>query len=714
MIKADFFDRFALTFHQLSLSQLDLGVIWLNEKGRVIWVNNQYTLLSGFDLSEITQLSIFEINPTLNLLSWRKFWKRLKESSSDQFETQHISQTGKLYPVQVEARSYSIEDQFFCCKIIRVSNQNNSHLELLQSLTQVLQICVWNWDLLTNNFTITPDFQTLFPVPSSTFASHTSLMGMLSPICKKEDIELLQSCLKKVTTTEKSFKLDLFIPSLTQWLHISGEAIKKNEKVIQLRGTIQDKTTQKLGESHLEIAKFALDNASNMVIWTNEKADLLYFNKTVISTLGYSRKELAQMKIYDINKQFDKVNWKKYWANLKENKSIVFEGQHYHKDGQIIPVKISTNYVELNGQEFSCGIIQDITEWKRKEVELATAYQELRIIKEQFELENIYLKEEIRQDHDFNEIISQSDNYTEVLSQIQQVAATDATVLITGETGTGKELLVRALHRISTRANKSLIKINCAVLPPNLIESELFGHEKGAFTGAIQKKIGRFELAHEGTIFLDEIGELPLDLQAKLLRVLQEGEFERLGGTKTISVNTRVIAATNRNLPEQIRKNKFREDLFYRLNVFPIHNIPLRERREDIPLLIHFFMRKYGERLGRKFLKINPSFLESLMKYDFPGNIRELENFIERAVIISTPPELKLENWAEEQENKPFYNGFKTFDQMQYDHIMKALRQANWKVSGKFGAAELLDLNPKTLESKMRKLKISRRDFIDD
>lgn len=605
MTKSDFFNNLTLDFHQFSLSKIDLGIIWFNKKGRILWANQSYVSLSGYSLKELTQSSIFEISPTINLLSWRKLWNKWGKNEEIRLDTQHINKTGELYSVSIDVHYLNIKGTGFCCKIIQ---------PLSHSIDQ---------NMLFNHQKRTEEIQS-------------------------------------------------------------------------------------------KIAKLSLDNADNMVVWSNKAGELIYFNKALSSTLGYTPEELKNIKIYQLYKDLNHSKWITHWNEVKTQQNLLMETQYLHKNGDIIPVEASINYFQFHNQEFNCGIIRNLTKNIEKEQELAVAYQELRTIKEQFELENIYLKEEIRQDHDFNEIISKSNNYAKVLTQIQQVAITDATVLITGETGTGKELLVRALHRISGRSKKPLIKINCAVLPPNLIESELFGHEKGAFTGAIQKKMGRFELADQGTIFLDEIGELPLDLQAKLLRVLQEGEFERVGGTKTIQVNTRVIAATNRNLPEQVRKEKFREDLFYRLNVFPIHNIPLRERREDIPLLINFFMRKYGDQVGKKFLKVNNNFLESLQKYDFPGNIRELENFIERAVIISTPPELQLEDWADKYSNQSNSKRFKTFAQMQYDHILNALRQANWKVSGEYGAAELLDLNPKTLESKMRKLKISRKDFIEE
>jgi len=326
--------------------------------------------------------------------------------------------------------------------------------------------------------------------------------------------------------------------------------------------------------------------------------------------------------------------------------------------------------------------------------------------------QNKYLQEEIKLTHNFEEIISKSANFHKVLQQIEQVASTDATVLILGESGTGKELMARAVHNISHRSKRPLVKINCATLPANLIESELFGHEKGAFTGAMDRKIGRFELADGGTIFLDEIGELPVELQAKLLRVLQEGEFERLGNPKTMKVNVRVIAATNRNLQQAIEKKEFREDLYYRLNVFPITCPPLRDRKEDIPLLVKHFCQKHEGRIGKKVTDIQPRVMEALMSYNWPGNIRELENIIERALILSRDNILEYGEWVPTQKTQPgetAASGTKLED-VEKEHIIEALKKTGWKVSGEKGAAKILGLNPTTLEARMKKMGIAREN----
>lgn len=328
--------------------------------------------------------------------------------------------------------------------------------------------------------------------------------------------------------------------------------------------------------------------------------------------------------------------------------------------------------------------------------------------KARLEAQNVYLQEEIKGNHNFEELIGSSTTLKKVLKAVERVAPTDSTVLVTGETGTGKELIARAIHNLSPRKNKPLVKVNCAAIPAGLIESELFGHEKGAFTGALTKKTGRFEVADKGTIFLDEIGELPLDLQSKLLRVLQEGEFERVGGTQTFKVNVRVIAATNRNLEQLSKIGQYRPDLYYRLNVFPIQLPALREREGDIPLLAQYFVHKCAVNLGKKIDRIPERMVTALQRYQWPGNIRELEHVIERAVILSDGPELEPIDWLSHSDNRTGSTKAMTLEEMERQHICDVLEQTNWRVSGDKGAAAILGLKPTTLEARMKKLGIVR------
>jgi transcriptional regulator with GAF, ATPase, and Fis domain len=320
----------------------------------------------------------------------------------------------------------------------------------------------------------------------------------------------------------------------------------------------------------------------------------------------------------------------------------------------------------------------------------------------------VYLQQELETTHGYGEIVGTAPPMKSVYEAIEKVAATDSTVLITGETGTGKELVARAIHSASQRKDKVLVRVNCAALPAGLIESELFGHEKGAFTGATSRKIGRFELANGGTIFLDEIGDIPLDLQNKLLRVLQEGEFERLGDSQTRKVDVRVIAATNRELSDAIEEGLFRSDLFYRLNVFPIGVPALRERSKDIPLLVKHLVMKYSVKLGKSIESIPQAAMNALMAYDWPGNVRELENVIERAVILTGGTELELGDWLTAATSAG-PSRIPTLEELERDHITRVLEATGWRVRGDAGAAALLGLKPTTLEARMKKLGIERK-----
>ncbi len=466
-------------------------------------------------------------------------------------------------------------------------------------------------------------------------------------------------------------------------------------------------------KEQLHFTQYAIDISNDMILWLDHEGYIIYANESLCKRLGYTKDELKAFHIEDIDKKHTKESYQKVWNNIiKKDKSRSIETVMLTKDKKELTFEVNANYIQFNGKEYNYAFARDVTKRKANELQLQQSIKENEKLREQLEAEKDYLQKEIHLQHNFDEIISSSKKYKAILSQVEEVAPTDTTVLITGETGTGKELIARALHSLSLRSKRALIKINCAVLPENLIESELFGHERGAFTGAIQTKIGRFELASGATIFLDEIGELPLELQAKLLRVLQEGEFSRLGSNKILQTDVRIIAATNRNLDKQVQKGKFRQDLFYRLNVFPIANIPLRERKEDIMLLTQHFMEKFNEKIGKNITTISKASAKKLTSYDFPGNIRELENIIERAVILSKGKSLTLNHWFPSKQNTASSKSFKTLEELQKDHIIKALKKTNWKVSGVGGAAELLGLKDKTLDSKMRKLDIHRRDFM--
>jgi formate hydrogenlyase transcriptional activator len=359
-------------------------------------------------------------------------------------------------------------------------------------------------------------------------------------------------------------------------------------------------------------------------------------------------------------------------------------------------------------QQEDIGLLAQVANQIAIAVENALAYREIAELKNKLAEEKLYLEEEIRTEHNFEEVIGESAALKRALSQVETVSPTDSTVLVLGETGTGKEMIARAIHDLSRRRDGTFVKINCAAIPTGLLESELFGHEKGAFTGAITQKIGRFELAHRGTLFLDEVGDIPLELQPKLLRVLQEKEFERLGGTRTIWVDVRLVAATNRNLGQMVGEGLFRRDLYYRLNVFPILIPPLRERSEDVPLLVRYFVQKYARRMDRHIETISAEEMDALTHYHWPGNVRELENLIERAVILSPGPELRvpiadLKPPSETPSNL-------SLQAAEREHIIRVLGETKGVVGGPRGAAARLGLKRTTLQSKMRKLGIAPRE----
>jgi formate hydrogenlyase transcriptional activator len=351
-------------------------------------------------------------------------------------------------------------------------------------------------------------------------------------------------------------------------------------------------------------------------------------------------------------------------------------------------------------------------------LENAFAFREIAELRDRLAEEKLYLEDEIRSEFNFDEIVGDSPALNRILKQVEIVAPTDSTVLILGETGTGKELIARAIHKLSRRSARTFVKLSCPAIPAGLLESELFGHERGAFTGAISQKIGRVELANGGTLFLDEVGDLPLELQPKLLRLLQEREFERLGSTRTLTADVRVIAATNRDLAQTVAEGKFRSDLYYRLYVFPITAPPLRDRREDIPILVRYFTQKYSRRMNRHIETISSEAMHALTRWEWPGNIRELENFVERAVILTSGKSLRVpleelhgnSAGARHAPAAPITDSDDKLEDSERKHILKVLRETNGVVAGPYGAAARLGLKRTTLQSKMQKLGIDRKD----
>jgi transcriptional regulator with GAF, ATPase, and Fis domain len=408
----------------------------------------------------------------------------------------------------------------------------------------------------------------------------------------------------------------------------------------------------------------------------------------------------------------DKQTYVKWGIRSVLNTPIVTGGSVVHvfainsvKSERVWPEELYPR-LQLLGEIFVNAL-----ERRETRLELEKRLREIEELKQRLENENIYLHEEVKLLADHSEIVGQSHAMKKVLSQAEQVARTDSTVLIQGETGTGKELVARAIHRLSSRKDRLLVTINCASLPPTLIESELFGRERGAYTGALTKMIGRFEVADGSTLFLDEIGEIPLELQGKLLRVLEQGNFERLGSTNTLHVNVRIIAATNRDLGDEVKAGRFRKDLYYRLNVFPIAIPPLRKRPEDIPLLVWAFVRMFQERMGKEIETISKKTMEALQSYSWPGNVRELKNVIEHAMILSNDKTLSVQL---PRPGSLETDATQTLQDMERRHILAVLERTGWRLAGDGGAAEVLGLKRTTLRAKMKKLDIKRSNKAQD
>jgi len=501
------------------------------------------------------------------------------------------------------------------------------------------------------------------------------------------------------------FPVDVLLTSV----HLQGKEI--------IHVTLRDIAERKKAEQALRDSekkyKFLFEKSTILNCITDMNGIITEINSKFLEILGYLKNEVIGRNIMDFVVAEQREKAAEILAkDFKGEESPENDVDMLAKDGSSRTILCSRGPALLYKGDATAGILLitviDITDRKRAEEALKMALSEVEKLKNRLEDENLYLQNEIKLTHNFEEIIGKSKAIKNILGKVEQVAATDSTVLILGETGTGKELIARAVHNISGRCDRPLVKINCAALPGNIIESELFGHEKGAFTGAYTRKIGRFELANRGTIFLDEIGELPVDLQVKLLRVLQDGKFERLGNPLTIKVDVRIIAATNRDLEKAIKNSTFREDLYYRLNVFPIKVPSLRDRKEDIPFLAKHFIKKFCKKIGRKIEIIQQKVMDGLLTYDWPGNIRELENIIERAVIVCQGKRLEAGDWLPQKSMPAGTQDLTTLEEIEKAHILKVLESTRWQVSGEKGAAKILGLNQNTLVSRLKKLNIRR------
>jgi PAS domain S-box-containing protein len=850
-----------------TLENLYEGVFWVNAAGRIVQVNKMATIMTGRSEKELTTMLVTDLNPPAIVQDFLVFWKRLKKEKKITFEAQHRHKDGHLYDVEISGNYIEFEGEEFSCSIVRIVSNEKKENRLYRFTLQNLQEAIYWLDDQANIIEVNET-----ACKTIGYTRDELLRKTVYDINPKENVKTwanhwkLVKIEKKITIQaihrhKKGYEYDVEITN--NYIEFGGNEyscciVKDLRKKIleeEILRTISEATagltgtdyfrglakyvTAALGVRYALVSECVNDNKTRVrTLSYMDRNDLLenieydldgtpceivmkgkdYFcanelekqfpkekgiqsyiavpicspstgevlghiagldivpmtnihNQTSILKIFASRAG-AEMDRLDALKKLEKVNveLQRLLSESEERFRDLFEEApiayvHEGLDSKFIkanraalktlgikPEEILSTYgaslvpntpeaqKRLKDAFESIGKGTDtsgvVLELRRKDngqplwiqwwsnPDKSAQYTRTMFIditdkvlmeQEQARLkaQNQYLQEEIKLNNNFEEIISKSKNFHKTLQQIEKVASTDATVLIAGESGTGKELIARAVHNISNRSKKPLVKVNCATLPASLIESELFGHERGAFTGAMERKIGRFELADGGTIFLDEIGELPVELQSKLLRVLQEGEFERLGNPKTFKVNVRVIAATNRNLQQAIEKKEFREDLFYRLNVFPIITPPLRERKEDIPLLVKHFISKYEGKMGKKITHVSPGVIEALISYDWPGNIRELENLIERALILTPGNTLETGEWlpmlkhvTATGDNKSV---LRSMEEIEKEHILAVLNQTKWKVSGEKGAAKILELNATTLEARMKKLGIKRQ-----
>ena len=698
-------------FTKYSMDHARDMIFWLNSESIIEYVNYSTCQKLGYSQQELVGNHIGFIDKNYKDVA-DEFWKDLKDQKSIEFETYNQAKDGVQIPVRVVTNYINYKGKELNCAFARDLTKQRKRTELLNiskiTLDNSPQMIFWlNEDGSLKYFNqaflekmgyskeeiekkVIHDF-----IHDSSLESH------------KKDWERLKK-VKFIEDVNRNFvtKSGVYFP-----VEVTVSMIKDDGTYFST-AVCRDVTERKRLEQLATMSKYTLDQSLDMVCWINEDGSFKYYNEAFVRMTGYNKNKLEKMKYHELLSQSNEKRYKADWIDLKDGATITNMEQDLKlANGKILPCEMNVSMVKFENIEFLVAFLKDVTLRKEKEAKLNEQFEEVNRLHAAAAAENLELKQEIDLEFNFSNIITRDPNYKRVLRQVEQVADTDATVLILGETGTGKELLARAIHRLSEREKMSLVKVNCGALPKNLIESELFGHEKGSFTGAHQQKIGKFERANQGTIFLDEIGELPLDVQSKFLRVLQEGEIERVGGTKTIKVDVRIIAATNRNLETEVAKNAFREDLYYRLNVFPIYNIPLRERPEDIPLLIEHFATKYAKKINKEISEISTTSMNKLMRYDFLGNVRELENLVERAVILSKNKVLTFDLSLSANQNVES-SSFLSMEEMQKKHIIEALKKSKGKVSGAFGAAELLNMNDKTLTSRMKKLEIDKRVYV--
>ncbi|WP_235296146.1 sigma-54 interaction domain-containing protein [Portibacter marinus] len=676
-------------------------VVCIDIDGNVVSYNESFKNSYNLELQKIGKLNWLEIDVSLNKPILQKIRQNVLNKGQIKWNT-YIYLDSVEYKVNITAKATEKYNSYLFLQILPWQNS-----KFARFLEKSNDSAYWYWNFINGQLIISKNFATILSIPtnsSDTFPANIS--QALSPILSTTEILSLQNSISKAKRNKS--------PLQFTW-QFKGQQYKLNaaptllgEKVSGFEGII--KKFKNAPEKPQSVIRNAIEKTQDLVLILNEELNISYANLAAVSKLGFSKSEFAEgMNIMDFDIEHTRQFYDQQMTQDDELTRSNFTTIFIRKNHKILPLEIEVILHEESDAKSLYLRARDISSERIQQSQLNASLAHKELTSRRLLQDKSYLLEEATHSKAFKDIISVSKSYKPILHQIDQVSNTDATVLIEGETGTGKELIARAIHNRSQRSKNPLIVVNCGSLPRDLIESELFGHTKGAFTGALQSKKGKFELADNSTIFLDEIGELPLDLQTRLLRVLQEGEVEKIGSEKTIKINTRIIAATNQSLFEMVEEKKFRKDLYYRLNVFPIINIPLRERKEDIEILANHFIKKYSIKLKKTITTLKPDDLNRLRSYHFPGNIRELENIIERSVILTQGRELNLDFWSPNLANGDKEDhDIMTLDEIQKVHIIDALEKTKWRISGDHGAARLLGLKDQTLFSKMRKFEITR------
>jgi PAS domain S-box-containing protein len=702
---------------QLIMDRGNDAVVLFDKKGHVRYANPAASKRLGYPPEALTQLQIFDLEEELNMVRYLQRWESAGTKKSKSWLVEWRLKSGETQFFRIQSSLFkNASPPLLCCFIPPAGSIQSLKTPTYRHLRHY-QIAIWEWNIINGDFQMTDNFLDILQLEPDQLPPprQLNIVSVLKDRLPSKQFATLIQKIKAAQKNRSAFELQLQLLHEGQGsgreINIYGYPMEEDNIVGKLQGSI---SVMQHSSEEKHLAGAVLERSEAMVCWINPDCTLRYVNRAMASRLGYEASEMAgQLEITDIDAENTIDQWHEIWSEASAGETMKMESTLKTRNDRVFPAEFHLDFLDINGTKLISLSAHDITERRQQEAALRKALLEVQTLSDQLEEENIYLKEEISEGNKFENILTQSDDYQKVLQQVEQVAPTEATVLIEGETGTGKELLARAIHSLSRRSDRSLVRVNCAALPEELILSELFGHEKGAFTGATATKTGRFELADEGTIFLDEIGEISLKIQSQLLRILQEGEFERVGGVETLKVDVRIIAATNRDLRKMVSEKQFREDLYYRLSVFPLQNPPLRDRREDIPLLVRHFMKQFARKNGKTIDNIRAKDLKRLKQYDFPGNIRELMNIVEQAVVLTNNKTLDLSYWrpvvsrqsaihAEEEE------GFPTLEELQRQHIIHALDKTHWRVTGPQGAAKLLGMKGQTLFSNMKKLGIRR------